>query len=276
MRFVLNFNNKCNLSCEWCYVNFNGEYPQKEKIINIIDIFVKNNFTIITIGGGDPFQYNWIKEVIMFAKKSGLFVHVDTNAFMLKENDDNKEFIVNYIDLIGIPFDAWTENLKDEIRNKKNYYNLIRKKIEWLNSFSTNLKINTFMSKKNIYELNQIADFILEINPNIWSIYQFCSVNHIDNIKLKYELNDNLFKSYTNLLLNKFKESKVKLEIVSSKNREKKYPIVTSDGKIEIFNYHDKKHYYLGNIFSKDIMKRIEENCQNNKSFRYIDLISSK
>ena len=38
MRFVLNFNNKCNLSCEWCYVNFNGEYPQKEKIINIIDI----------------------------------------------------------------------------------------------------------------------------------------------------------------------------------------------------------------------------------------------
>ena len=40
MRFVLNFNNKCNLSCEWCYVNFNGEYPQKEKIINIIDISI--------------------------------------------------------------------------------------------------------------------------------------------------------------------------------------------------------------------------------------------
>ena len=65
MRFVLNFNNKCNLSCEWCYVNFNGEYPQKEKIINIIDIFVKNNFTIITI---ETTINRRITEIDMFKK----------------------------------------------------------------------------------------------------------------------------------------------------------------------------------------------------------------
>lgn len=270
MRFVLNFNYKCSLNCEWCYVNFNAQNPKKEIIFKIINKFVDNGYKIITIGGGDPFNYDWIFEVIVFSKEKGLFVHIDSNMILLNETDINKRILNENVDLIGIPLDASNSRTHDLVRNKKGHYNLIKSKIDWLSFMVDRLKINTFVNSKNIDNLDLLSDDILSINPRIWSLYQYCSVYHNDDMISKYYVNDQSFNHQTSKIIDKLNRTSIDLELTYSTKRVKKYPIVSSDGIAEILVEKDKPYLILGSIFIPSTMDKIKENCFDSNNERYI------
>ena len=69
MRAVLNFSDNCVMNCEWCYVSFDNIPVYKKTVISVVKKLCDLGFSSITIGGGDPFQNDFIFELIEFAKK---------------------------------------------------------------------------------------------------------------------------------------------------------------------------------------------------------------
>lgn len=256
MRFVLNFNHQCSLNCEWCYVNFDGCQPNKLKIKTVIKQFVKMNFTVITIGGGDPFQYPWILEILHYAKSEGLFVHIDTNGIGIKENSNTQKYIDEYVDLIGLPLDGATASIHNLMRSSEIHFELILKKIEWFSSIKNKLKINTLLSKLNINDLEKFANLIKMINPKIWSIYQFWELNNEENIIKKYSLDNDIFMDKTRFIKSRFENLDIKIEIAYKNKRVKKYPIVDNNGNVYIHN-EDNLMTNLGSVFQEGITNKV-------------------
>ena len=272
MRFVLNFNHACTLKCPWCYVKFDGSIPNKQIVKNIIDRCAETGFNTLTLGGGDPYQYNWIGEILKLARTKKLFVHIDTNAIKMSETNKNIEILNNYVDLIGIPLDGSNKYIHDLSRKKEGNFDLINKKLNWLSFMKDRLKINTFAASHNINDLINLSFYIKEINPKIWSIYQYWSINNNSRVTEKNFLNDTVFGNITNVLKKDFTKSNIILDASDKDKRRKKYPIITHNG--DVYIHHNKNDLLLkiGSIFLDSTIDDIIYSCQKDNfdfEFRY-------
>ena len=226
----------------------------------------------MTLGGGDPYQYNWIGDILKFAKTKNLFVHIDTNAIRMKETNKNIEILTNYVDLIGIPLDGSNEYTHDLSRMKKGNFNLIINKLNWLSFIKDRLKINTFVAAHNIDDLINLSLYIKDINPKIWSIYQYWPINNNPKVNEKYFLNNPIFEKTTNTLKKDFIKSNIILDISGKNKRRKKYPIITHNGDAYIHHNKDDLLLKIGNIFLDSTIDKMIYSCQKDNfdfEFRY-------
>lgn len=265
-RVILNFNHKCALNCEWCYVSFGSSIPKESVVERIINKLSNLGFKILTIGGGDPFQYSFIWNIIEKAKSNGLYIHIDTNGRLQNRSEREFSIIRDKVDLIGFPIDGPTALIHGGMRSSQGHFDIILKNIEWLNPIINKIKINTLISKENIQTLPDLSHFINTISPKRWCIYQYMPIGPGARVAQKYLVSSLDFKEATIPIINQLSNSDIVVEINDSESRKRTYPIVDHNGFVYI---HDKSINdnlkNIGSLFENNIMEKICIHCGSDR-----------
>lgn len=267
-RAVLNFTHHCILRCRWCYVPFQAAPACKNVVSLIIDRIAEIGFKVITIGGGDPFQYDYIHEIVMKAKSRYLIVHIDTNGVLLRESLDNFNMISDAVDLLGLPLDGPTANVHDLVRECCGHFESVMNKLSWLKDKNLNnkVKINTIVTALNSNDLSGIVEIVKKYSPARWSIYQYWAVGPARSVKSVYSISEEHFFECVKSVVESQLGKNIEVEINASDSRRKTYPIIHHDGNVYV---HEKfpgdSFVAIGNVFDSDILDKIEASCSDDR-----------
>lgn len=232
-RVVLNFAHRCSLRCEWCYVPFETDRAQRHVVVGIVDRIASLRFRTITFGGGDPFQYPFIGELAERAKAAGLIVHIDTHGKSLTPSLTNTQLFSKTIDLIGLPLDGPTAQVHDDMRGASGHFNIVMKRLQWLNSIDAKFKINTIVSRRNVDSLEELALHVCDLAPWRWSIYQYMPLGPGARVSTEHSLELAEFQAAISRVRERLGFQHQSLVEISDKNsRRLTYPIVHHDGTV--------------------------------------------
>lgn len=115
----LTLNRQCNLRCKWCYAQDTDFKPTDDMNFSlacqIIDLCSEIGIKHITLIGGEPTLYNYLFDVIEYAKKKNIKTGIVTNGVKLSD----KSFLMQ---LINAGISSISISLKGE--NKKAFYSI--------------------------------------------------------------------------------------------------------------------------------------------------------
>jgi MoaA/NifB/PqqE/SkfB family radical SAM enzyme len=262
-RVVLNFSHRCALNCEWCYVPFETSRAQRHVVTAIIDRIASLRFETITFGGGDPFQYPYIGELAERAKAAGLIVHIDTHGKSLTQSLANAQLVSKTIDLIGLPLDGPNSNVHDDMRSAPGHFDIVMRRLRWLNSIGAQFKINTVVSRRNVDSLAELATHVRDLAPWRWSIYQYMPLGPGARVSTAHWLELAEFQSAISRVREKLGSQHESLIEVSDKDsRRLTYPIVHHDGSVFV---HSKERVdslqHVCSVFDPQARQAIDEIC---------------
>lgn len=84
---VVEVTDYCNFNCKWCFANSgsnpNPKHMGLEKAERLIETLALAGVGQVTISGGEPTVYPYLKDVIKKANSCGLVVHMNTNGYLL-------------------------------------------------------------------------------------------------------------------------------------------------------------------------------------------------
>lgn len=193
---------KCNFHCQFCFnkISFashgrdikelSTEY-YKKVIKNIAKLGIK----IIRFTGGEPLLRSDIFELMIYAKKLGLEVRLNTNGSLINIKTARK--LSGLVDNVLIPIESWNEKSEDKITG---YKNSLPKKIQAIKLLKKNkipiVRVGTVATKTNIKNFDKLAKLILNLPINEWEFYRPI------NLDKKSELNKKDIESLVNKIIN--------------------------------------------------------------------------
>jgi len=185
---------RCNLSCPICY----GIKKLKElpliKVKQIIKKLKEWGFKQIGLTGGEPLLRKDIEEIIRFSKKLKFKVALSTNGMLLSP-EKIKRF-EKYLDWLSLPLEGHNEEINSKMRSP-GFFPMIIKLLTFLNKRKLKVKINTVVTKLNIYHLNEIGEFLNNfLCIKRWKLVQFAPRGEFakKNRKL-FEISTRIFQS---------------------------------------------------------------------------------
>lgn len=81
----LEISNRCDMGCDYCYVDKDGEELSTEEWKDIIEEMAENGVPQITFGGGEPFMREDIEELAHKADRLNIAVSVTTNGSKVRK-----------------------------------------------------------------------------------------------------------------------------------------------------------------------------------------------
>lgn len=262
-RVVLNFTHKCALNCEWCYVPFGSPKAERDTVLSVVSRIAELRFTAITVGGGDPFQYSFIRDVIKVAHDLGLSVHLDTHGRSLRLTADNAAVISECVDLIGLPLDGGRAEIHDQMRGYQGHFDIVMGRLEWLKGLDVRLKINTMISSQNVAELPSLARLVSKLDPWGWSIYQFWPLGPAQRVAREHEIGADDFAERAEEARGMVASAGgTVVEVSKQLRRRSTYPLVYQDGSINVHSGTDQNSLLcIGSIFDLDAREKIDYWC---------------
>ncbi|MFG0669446.1 radical SAM protein [Pseudomonas sp. xss_1] len=262
-RVVLNFTHRCSLNCEWCYVPFGSPKAKRDTVLAVVSRVVELGFTSITLGGGDPFQYSFVGDVVRLADQLGLNVHLDTHARSLRHTRANAELITECVDLIGLPLDGASAAIHDRMRGYIGHFDIVVQRLGWLKGLGTRVKINTMISSQNVSELPELARLVRTLAPWGWSIYQFWPLGPAQAVAVRHEASAEEFAvraEEASIIASSAGTTVV--EVSKQLRRRSTYPLIYHDGSINVHSGNEVNSLVcIGSIFDADARQKIDDRC---------------
>ena len=241
---------------------FDSNAIDRDRLISVIERVSALGFGSVTLGGGDPFQYKFLPCVVKRAKELDLFVHIDTHAVTLSENESNATLVQGSVDLIGLPLDGASCYTHDLMRGYPGHYAIIRSKINWLKLKNANIKLNTMVSSVNRSELNEIGKLVSRLQPGRWSIYQFWPVGPAKKAAHRHYLDEQTFSECVREIDFNALANVTSVEINAAESRRRTYPILNHDGEVYVHHEYPADYFqYIGSIFDAAISSKLDDLC---------------
>lgn len=264
MRAILNFEHRCNLPCNWCYVPFVRTKPDFSVTNRVLTRLVEYGISQITIGGGDPTMYQEWRGLVETAKKAGLFVHLDTNGIGLRDRVTDKAALQSYVDLVGIPIDGPNSSIHSLVRGQSKHFDVVLDRIRWLREIGVAIKINTIVTRVNVAALQETAELVRSLAPSAWSVYEYWPLAAGGASREKWdEPKERLAEAIADLPRY---VGKTRVEKNLRHVRRLTYPIVAHDGEVYTHSseYID-KFQSLGSIFDDEALRKAFASCKEER-----------
>ena len=154
-RISIDLANRCSKACDFCYNRSFAEGKiewQPQEVINLVKDCVKNGLQSVSLGGGEPFEYDGIFEIIS-ALTPFVFVSVTSNGLPLKNSNVWDKLTKNKPDKIHLTIHN-PEN-EEEICHTLCLINLLRQE---------NIKsgINLLVSSDKIQKTKQLTQYLIK------------------------------------------------------------------------------------------------------------------
>lgn len=214
---------------------------------------------VVTIGGGDPFLYPFLPAMIRSAKKAGLFVHVDTNALALRQTPEVAELIAESVDLIGLPLDGSNARIHGAMRSSPGHFDLILRKLAWLDFCVRKIKVNTIVTAANVADLPLLRDLVERLRPARWSVYQYWPLSLGAKAQVSHGIERQSFVSAV-ASLEALKH--VRMEVNPLPSRRLTYPFVSHEGEVYLHSGSSLSDYEkLGTLFDDRVVDELFSRC---------------
>lgn len=185
--------NRCPLVCKGCYNIFNDDILELEECMNILDKIAESGAKKIILSGGDPLLWPHIIKFCEYAKLKDIKIGIDTVGYNL----DTKliKELSKLINHIGIPIDGSSQNIIEGFRlGKKDLFFYLKDAIKKMQDFNIYVRVNTTVSKSNINDLVNIANFINSHNIiKSWALYQWWNIRASDDLIKIMSVKDKTF-----------------------------------------------------------------------------------
>ena len=248
-----NITSCCNDNCSFCYRDNKSPMLTLDENKEIANKLVEMGFNKISFVGGEPLLYNDLFILADYIKSidSSIILSITTNAILLTEYNENiNTFEVNsyLIEKILIHFDWVTLSIEGSnpkqqyiTGRNENHFLRIHTILDYLNSNeSIKIKINTFVSKKNITFLQDIAMLLSNYRIDRWKLMPFLPSRYSANKnQTNYFLDSNEYIYSIKKLLCNLDSKTLSISIDTETDYCNKYINISSDGKIISFNGKD-------------------------------------
>jgi len=179
---------RCNLNCGFCFRFHDKELPH-DKMEIVLEKIVKSGVRRVTLTGGEPTLVEGLENIAKKLRYTGRFVSLHTNGM----NVDYVKKNYFYFDRISLSLDGLNSCVNKAMRGRDDYFDKIMDLIMFLNENKRDFAIKTTVTKKNIDSILGMVDFINDIKPAFWSLFEFLPLENGKRNKDDYLLNDGEF-----------------------------------------------------------------------------------
>ncbi len=252
-RAHLVFSGSCNLSCEFCYVQFLKHQPDLALCRRLVLRCAELGIQVLTINGGDPYLFPGIDELIAYANEDcGLKVHVDTNGVCLRER--NYKTLSRHVFLLGLPLDGLAP-INDRMRGHSGHFEHVRRNLQGLSDSEVTIKVNTCVTRENWNEIQPLARFLDSVRINRWSLYEFWPVEAGLKNRARFEMEQGQFASAVESAKSSMHSFTVEANPVSE--RVGTYFLFNDLGNLLARTIEDPNRYQtLGSVFDDSVLER--------------------
>jgi MoaA/NifB/PqqE/SkfB family radical SAM enzyme len=172
----IDLTDRCNSRCLLCWIhtpykennkNTNSDELDLSALKNFINDIIKSGTKeIIFSGGGEPFLYPQIWEILEFVQKKGLIFRINTNFTLLNKEDINR--LLSFDNLATLVISIWTgdASLYSQLHNRDiGLFDKIKNNLKFLNlSKPSALHVRLFavVNKMNYCGLGSLIDLASE------------------------------------------------------------------------------------------------------------------
>lgn len=162
-------NAKCNIECEFCYQDLDGSELSLDDVINQVETGLKiGKFDVVEIGGGEPFMYKPLLQLMAKLADLGKKANISTNATFIPKGLLELEQRVRDNTTIQASLHASNPKLYKEITKRDLFDNVIAniKKIKekYQTLISTAVYDKNLDDVPNILHLAYSLDLPIRIN----------------------------------------------------------------------------------------------------------------
>ncbi|MCU9808284.1 radical SAM protein [Paraclostridium bifermentans] len=275
--------NKCNVKCMHCFGNFScieTSCITLEHIKGVLHDLKNIGVKKIEFTGGESTVYTNLKEVLLHAIKldfdnisllvNGVGISDEVVDIIIK----NSSKIYTKVDLHSLNNDYFTwfskiPNILDTVKN-----NIIK-----LAKSNVKMKVETIVTRKNIHEIEYIAEWIHNLGIRDYEITPVTFMGRADNVDSELYLNIQDFKCVNDIVGKINKKYKSNVAFTEGRRfRSKGFGFLTPhlgisyNGDINICTM-DKIEYFnsrIGNIFEKSIKDIYHEKSEYIKDFLHL------
>lgn len=185
---------KCYLDCEFCYNKEDRRKWQEEMSLEFILNNVNEN-DVIFIGGGEPFLYSKLEELIKCLLDKNTTVIVSTNATVYRNFSElgKNERLQLQISLPAITQEKYKEICKKDLLNR-----VLSNIPKFIKNLGNRVFINMPVYEKNYDEINKVADYCREKNI----ILRIRPIIEANGFKISKELKKEIDNKILELILN--------------------------------------------------------------------------
>lgn len=270
---------KCNLQCIHCYGEFGPDAKIEMSLSNVKKLLKdlkKIGVMIIELTGGDITMYPHTLEVVRMAVEMGFSrISLLTNGVALKK--EVMDYVIEHKDVCAVQIDL--HSLKNDyyywFTKSKNGLEKVKQNIEYLSQNNVLLRVVTIVTKKNLDEMEEIANWVQERGA-FWNTGLSERVGRADNSSLNdLYLDDDEKNKYFETLL-KLREKNKKLGWLPPEEERTNehncgvlttHTVISSSGRVKLCTMEQIPEFELGNVFHENIKDIFNKNVEFLRAF---------
>jgi len=168
----LEMEDRCCFACLQCDIWKKKKNPNRLTLSQIkkivLDLKKWLGFYQLNLTGGEPLMNEVIIPTIKFASQNGIFVHANTNGFLVDQKTA-KSLIGSGIGSISFSVDALTPSIHDNIRGKKGACRKVMRAIDYTlegrgKKKNPSVSLTTIILKQNLSQLSELVVFAKKKN----------------------------------------------------------------------------------------------------------------
>ena len=164
----------CNLECPHCRASaINSRLPDElttSEAKRILTEIASVGKPIMVFSGGEPLVRDDLYELSSFAHNLGLKSAVATNATMITPQVGEKLKQAN-VSMMAVSVYGGSSSAHDSFTGEPGSYDLTMKGIENIKRAGIKFQINTTITKRNISELNAMADLATNLGASAYHVF---------------------------------------------------------------------------------------------------------
>ena len=252
-RVCLNFRSRCNMGCGFCYIPFATSNESLATLLKIADRCHALGAKVVTLGGGDPFQFPDLEAVVERFSTYGIEVHIDTNG--IEAHEARVQTVAQVISLIAFPLDGASSSTHDALRTYPGHFNIVLQRIREAKAMGLRVKVNSVVTKQNANEMSDISTLIQELGANLWSLYQFWPLERGRRRRSRYQISDAEYNDTMKTVTTTTPQALIEANLVES--RVGSYFFVSQDGQAYTHAPGDPESYvFLGSVLEDEPILR--------------------
>jgi radical SAM protein with 4Fe4S-binding SPASM domain len=193
----------CKLACAYCPVGSQQRRSALElstyEAYKTIDQIVSLNPDELIITGGDPLERPDLYQLIDYARRRGLHPALTVSATPTLTGAAIGKLRRNGLNRLVISIDSASPEKHDRARGLTGQFGTSLLAIRWARTAELTVEVNTLLSRKNMGELQTVAELLADLDVARWNVYFLVPVanaRHVDMLTAE-EVESVFAKLYT-------------------------------------------------------------------------------